>query len=57
MVAKYFVNPNTGTLHMVGGCCHSKIVPKDSRQYGTEDEAISYEQKYMKHCKICFKGR
>ena len=57
MIVKYFVNPNTGTLHKVGGCVHSQIVPKESRQYKTEDEAISHEQKYMKHCKLCFRGR
>jgi hypothetical protein len=54
---KYFVNPSTGTLHKVGGCCHSKVVPPNSRQYQLEDEAISHEQKYMKHCKLCFKTR
>ena len=57
MIVRYFVNPNTGTLHKVGGCCHSDTVPKDSRQYQTEDEAISNEQKYMKHCKLCFRER
>lgn len=57
MAIKYFVNPNTGTLHKVGGCWHSKTVPKESRQYRTEDEAISHEQKYMKHCKLCFRGQ
>lgn len=52
--AKYFVNPS-GTLHKVGGCCHSQRVPPDSRQYQTEDDAISHEQRYMKYCRICFR--
>lgn len=57
MEIKYFVTPSTGMLHKVGGCRCSKIVPRESRKYQTEDEAISNEQKYMKYCKLCFGGR
>lgn len=57
MVAKYFVNRNSGTLHRVGGCCHSKVVLPEHKQYKTEDEAISHEKAYMKRCKLCFKGQ
>lgn len=54
---KYFVRASSKTLHRVGGCCHSKKVPPDSRQYTTEDDAISHEQRYMKYCKRCFKEK
>lgn len=53
----YFVNPNTGTLHIIGGCCHSKTVPKDLKIYKAEDEAITENQLYMKRCKLCFKQK
>lgn len=56
MGAKYFVNHNSGTLHRAGGCCHSKVVLPEYKQYKTEDEAIAHEQAYMKRCKLCFKG-
>ena len=57
MKYKYFVNPNTGTLHKEGGCCHSKSKSNDCKLYQTEDEAIANEKRYMKRCKICFKGQ
>ena len=57
MEVRYFVNPNTGTLHKVGCCYYSQTVPKESKKYRTEDDAISNEQKYMKHCKLCFRGK
>lgn len=54
---KYFVRSSSGTLHRVGGCRFSQRVPSDSRQYTTVDDAISHEQRYMKHCKLCFKEK
>lgn len=56
MAAKYFVNRSGKTLHKVGGCCHSKTIPADARKYKSEDDAIAHEQRYMKHCKLCFRG-
>lgn len=53
----YFVNPNTGTLHIIGGCYHSETVPKGLKIYKSEDEAIAENQRYMKHCKLCFKNK
>ncbi len=53
----YFVNSNTGTLHIIGGCCHSETIPKDLKIFKSEDEAIAENQRYMKHCKLCFQNK
>ena len=52
---KYYLNETGRTLHKIGGCRFSKIVPKDAKCFKTEDEAIKSETKYFKHCKFCFK--
>lgn len=57
MAKRYYVNPNTGTLHMIGGCWHSEQEPKNLKIFRSEDEAIAENQRYMKHCKLCFKNK
>ena len=60
IMEKYALNKNTGKLHIIGGCCHSKNVKKPSMDFElfkTEDEAISKHQNYISYCKICFKVR
>ena len=60
IMKKYALNKNTGKLHIIGGCCHSKNVKKtsiDFELFKTEDDAISKHQNYISRCKICFKGR
>lgn len=52
---KFYLNKKTGTLHIVGGCHHSKLLLEDDIVFATEDHAISSETRYMKHCKNCFK--
>ena len=54
---RYFINTSRNTLHKIGGCCHSKIVPKGMPKFETEDDAIAYAQRYMQYCKLCFKKR
>lgn len=54
---RYFINTNRNTLHKIGGCCHSKVVPKEMPKFKTEDEAIAYAQRYMQYCKLCFQKR
>ena len=55
MKEKFYLNENTGKLHKIGGCCHSKYIPAGGKVYKTEDEAIAAETRYMSYCKICFK--
>lgn len=54
---KYFLNANTAVLHIIDGCHHAKYIPKDSKCYITEDDAIKDNQKYMKYCRLCFKNK
>jgi len=62
MKYKYMFNSNTGTLHIIDRCMHSKL-PKSTNQpydkvlFKTEDDAIVHAKRYMKYCKLCFKNR
>lgn len=55
MKKEYCLNARTGTLHKTGMCRYSREGFTEIKYFETEDEAISSETKYMKHCKICFK--
>lgn len=54
---KYMINLSTGTLHIVGMCAHSRKKAFNGKLYRTEDDAIKDNQRYMRYCKNCFKGR
>lgn len=57
MQKKFYLNKNTNRLHIVGGCCHSRNLPKDAKIFQTEDEAIKENTRYMVYCKLCFKNK
>lgn len=54
---KFFLNENTRKLHIVGGCCQSKVLPYQIKYFETEDEVIAKETRYFSYCKICFKEK
>lgn len=54
---KYYLNENTGRLHIIGKCCHTKHLPPNAKCFATEDEAISSETRFMSYCKKCFKEK
>lgn len=56
MQKNFFLNLNTRTLHIVGGCYHSSCLPYKIKYYMSEDEAIADETRYMSYCKLCFKN-
>lgn len=53
----YILNVNTNTLHIKGGCYHTKGNNPDWKFFETEDEVVSKEKRYIKNCKLCYKGR
>ena len=55
MRKKYMLNTGTGTLHIVGYCCHTKGSHLDKVFFETEQEAYNYAGKQIKFCKICDK--
>ena len=59
MEKKYIYNKTTGTLHIEGYCHHGKIINKDPRYaiFKTEDEALAYDGRAVRMCKICQKQR
>ncbi|SEG33840.1 hypothetical protein SAMN04487934_11831 [Eubacterium ruminantium] len=56
---KYVLNKKTGTLHVYGECCHSKVNRKDPQFvfFKTYDDATKSEGIHKKDCRICFKDR
>ncbi|MBQ3545797.1 MAG: hypothetical protein IJA34_12585 [Lachnospiraceae bacterium] len=52
---KYVLNKGTGTLHKKEGCYNSNVWKDAAEYFMTEDDAISYGTRYIKHCKVCFK--
>ena len=60
MANKYILTKSSNTLHIIGGCHHSKHNCTDKNMFEffkTEDDAISKHQNHIKHCKLCFKNR
>lgn len=57
MQKKFYLNENTGKLHIVDGCHHAQYIPKDGKVYNTEDDAISEQTRFMSYCKLCFKNK
>ena len=52
---KYVLNKKTGTLHKKEGCYYANVSKDIAEYFPTEDAAISYGTRYIKHCKKCFK--
>lgn len=53
----FVLNKRTGTLHRLN-CCHYSNVPQEvAEKFETEDDAISFGTRYIKHCKNCFKNK
>ena len=52
---KYVLNKKTGTLHKKEGCYYANVSKDIAKYFPTEDSAISYGTRYIKHCKKCFK--
>lgn len=55
MKKQYFLNENTGKLHILGGCAQSKNPPYKIKFFSTEDEVIADKTRYFSYCKTCFK--
>lgn len=54
---QYLFNPNTGTLHIYGFCCHAKHTPAHYKCFDTEQEVYQYAGRAVKICKICQKEK
>ncbi|MBO6113950.1 MAG: hypothetical protein J6P57_02715 [Lachnospiraceae bacterium] len=57
---KYVLNTNTGTLHEIDNCCHSKGINKKDEQFvffKTYEASVKSEGMYKKDCRICFNGK
>lgn len=52
---RYAIRYGQKTLHIIGGCWHTKHLCTKSKIFMTEDEAIASETRYMPYCKLCFK--
>jgi len=55
MEKKYMWNQETGTLHIVGYCCHTKGHHSDKLYFDTEQEAYNFAGRKIKPCSICEK--
>jgi len=56
-IGKLYLNEGTGTLHIVGNCCHAKVLHDNSLIFENVDEALASETRYMRHCKLCFRDK
>lgn len=56
-IGKLCLNEKTGTLHIVGKCCHAKVLYDKTPIFENIDEALASETRYAKHCKLCFKDK
>ena len=56
MSRKYIYNPKTNCLHIEGCCCHAKPRP-EYIIFNSENEAVEYDGRAVKVCKICQKNR
>lgn len=56
MSRKYIYNPKTNCLHIEGCCCHAKPMP-EYIVFNNENEAVEYDGRAVKVCKICQKNR
>ena len=54
---KYLYNPGTHTLHIVGYCCHTNGIKPEYKPFNTENEALAYDGRGVRMCKICQKER
>ena len=57
MSDKYFYNERTGTLHIEGFCKETKIKPYHVQYFATEQEALGFDGRSVRMCKICQKKR
>lgn len=54
---KYFYNPKSHTLHIVGYCGKSKNMPNKVIYFDSEDAAVAKEGRALSMCKNCMKKR
>jgi len=54
---KYYLNENSGTLHIDDYCTHVRPAPKEYLRFDSEQDAYSYGGLSIKLCKLCHKRR
>ena len=55
----YIYNKGTGTLHIEGLCHHAHVFPNNEKYkvFSTEDEALAYDGRAVRMCKMCQQKR
>lgn len=56
-ITVYIYNLDTGTLHMKGGCHHSKVHPNHIKIFASEREARDFAGEKIQWCIPCQKKR
>lgn len=51
---KYYLNPQSGTLHIEGYCHFTRPAPKEYLKFDTEESADGI---FTKNCKLCQKKK
>ena len=54
---QYFLNKNTGKLHICDLCKESKVKPYSIEYFDTEDQALAFAGRRMSWCGTCLKKR
>ncbi len=58
MGLQYMLNEDTGNLHIVDFCCHTRTTrPTHIKYFDTEDDAYHYAGQKIMMCKICQKEK
>lgn len=50
---KYFYNVKTHCLHRYGFCAQSKSMPVDVKFFDIYDEALAFDGRSARFCKLC----
>lgn len=56
-MAEYLYNERTGTLHIRGFCKDSKGNCPNMKPFNSEKDALAYDGRGVRMCKICEKKR
>ena len=50
---QFFYNEKTHCLHIVGHCRESKCLPYNVRFFDSEKDALAYDGRSVRMCKMC----